>query len=141
MVKTDRVEKFVIDEAHCVSEWGSDFRPHYAMLSQLKERFPRVRILAMTATAPPDIRSDLVRQLRIMNCRVFQASFNRPNLMYCVRKVSRKNIAEVINGIVGDEFKDCSGIIYCQTIKLCDQLYNTLGNSILGCEKFHSQVS
>lgn len=141
MVKTDRVERFVIDEAHCVSEWGSDFRPHYAMLSQLRQRFPRVKILAMTATAPPDIRSDLVKQLSIMNCRVFQASFNRPNLIYSVRKVTRKNIPEVVAGIIGDEFRDCSGIIYCQTIKLCEELHSALKNSILNCEKFHSKIA
>lgn len=56
LVEANQIERFVIDEAHCVCEWGSDFRPHYARLYELRQRFPQIGILAMTATAPPDMR-------------------------------------------------------------------------------------
>lgn len=94
LVKFGRVERFVIDEAHCVCEWGSDFRPHYAQLSELKKLFPSIKILAMTATAPPDMRKELITGLLLQNCKVFYASYNRPNLRYSVKKVEKKDLCD-----------------------------------------------
>lgn len=73
---------FVIDEAHCISEWGSDFRPDYAKLCDLRTMFPGIRILGMSATIPPEALKDLVSKLQIVGCYYFQSSSNRPNLIY-----------------------------------------------------------
>jgi superfamily II DNA helicase RecQ len=76
------IDLIVIDEAHCISEWGSDFRPDYARLGELRVMFPGVRLLGMSATIPPEARNDLVLKLQIPGSYYFQASSNRHNLIY-----------------------------------------------------------
>ena len=78
------VGALAVDEAHCISEWGHDFRPEYRQLATLRDRFPGVPFIALTATATPRVREDIVRQLRLREPQVFVASFNRPNLSYRV---------------------------------------------------------
>ena len=82
------LSRFVIDEAHCVSQWGHDFRPHYKQLSMLRLKFPSVPIMALTATATPRVREDILVQLKIPRAITFQQSFNRANLYYEVRQKS-----------------------------------------------------
>jgi ATP-dependent DNA helicase RecQ len=88
------INAFVIDEAHCVSEWGHDFRREYRQLSVLRRRHPRIPILAFTATATLRVRTDILSQLALRNVAVHVASFNRPNLYYQVRAKTKQTYAE-----------------------------------------------
>jgi ATP-dependent DNA helicase RecQ len=104
------LEFVAVDEAHCISSWGHDFRPEYRALRTLRERFPKVPILALTASATERVRSDIIEMLGIQAGRQFVASFNRPNLSYRVipRVTPMKQIVEILA-----DHKDETGIIYC----------------------------
>ena len=77
-----KLERFAIDEAHCVSQWGRNFRPDYFKLNILKKNFPNVPLLALTATATDRVKHDIINNLGMKDCLTFQSSFNRPNLIY-----------------------------------------------------------
>src|SRR5437899_7918227 len=79
-----RIAQFAIDEAHCISEWGHDFRPEYRQLAKLRALFPGIPVMALTATATERVRGDIVKHLRLDDARCYVASFNRPNLTYRV---------------------------------------------------------
>lgn len=104
------LEFVAVDEAHCISSWGHDFRPEYRALRTLRERFPSVPILALTASATERVRGDIIEMLGIQEARQFVASFNRPNLSYRVvpRVTPLKQIVEILA-----DHKDETGIIYC----------------------------
>jgi ATP-dependent DNA helicase RecQ len=101
---------FAIDEAHCISEWGHDFRPEYRALSLLKEKFPNVALHAYTATATQHVRDDIIRELRLVNPEVLVGSFDRPNLVYRVQR--RGDLIGQMREVI-DRHRDDSGIIYC----------------------------
>lgn len=116
------IARFVIDEAHCVSHWGHDFRPDYTKLGLLRKRFPNVPMMALTATATTRVRADIVQQLNLRSCKWFLSSFNRPNLQYLVKpKSGTKTIAE-IQDLIKTKFPKASGIVYCLSRKECDQM-------------------
>ena len=108
------IHLFAIDEAHCISEWGHDFRPEYRQLSILKKKFPSIPIIALTATAIPEVRRDIHEQLGLSGANEFIGSFNRKNLYY--RVLQKKNSAVMLLNYVAQHRND-SGIIYCLSKK------------------------
>lgn len=114
-----RISFFAIDEAHCVSMWGHDFRPEYRRLGQLKRLFPHIPVAAYTATATEHVRNDIVKQLGLQNARLLIGSFDRPNLVYKV--LPRSQILRQV-GEVLERHKDESGVIYCLRRRDVDQL-------------------
>ena len=114
-----RLALFAVDEAHCISQWGHDFRPEYQQLSILKERFPGVPLLALTATADGPTRRDIVVQLRLAKGRVFAAGYDRPNLFY--RVVPKLNPLEQLWRFLCEEHPADAGIVYCFTRRAVEE--------------------
>ena len=117
------IASFAIDEAHCVSEWGHDFRPDYRKLSQLREYFPKVPFLGLTATATDRVRQDIIKQLDLREPDIHVASFNRPNLYYEVRRKTTTPYRELLAQV---KKTDGAGIIYCLSRKKVDELTHKL---------------
>ncbi len=118
-----KISFFAIDEAHCISEWGHDFRPEYRRLRPIIDEIGEVPIIALTATATPKVQGDIQKNLGMVNANFFKASFNRPNLYYEVRQKSQVE-KQIIRFIKGHEGK--SGIIYCLSRKKVEELAGTL---------------
>ncbi|MBC8123256.1 MAG: RecQ family ATP-dependent DNA helicase, partial [Gemmatimonadaceae bacterium] len=104
-----------IDEAHCISEWGHDFRPEYRKIVQVRRRYPDLPVLCLTATATERVREDIVRQLALKDHYLHVASFNRPNLYYDVRTKDKRSFAELL-GLL-EEDPQAPVIVYCQSRK------------------------
>jgi ATP-dependent DNA helicase RecQ len=122
-LKDIKISFFAIDEAHCISEWGHDFRPEYRRLRPIIEAIGTVPIMALTATATPKVQQDIQKNLGMNDAAVYKSSFNRPNLYYDVRP--KQNVAkEIIKYIRQQEGK--SGIIYCLSRKKVEELAETL---------------
>jgi ATP-dependent DNA helicase RecQ len=117
------ISSFAIDEAHCVSEWGHDFRPDYRKLAQLRDYFPKVPFLGLTATATDRVRQDIIKQLDLRDPDIHVASFNRPNLYYEVRRKTTTPYRELLAQV---KQTDGSGIIYCLSRKKVDELTHKL---------------
>ncbi|MFA5295552.1 MAG: DNA helicase RecQ [Methanoregulaceae archaeon] len=139
----DFIRKFkicliAIDEAHCISEWGHNFRPEYRQLSTLKEHFPQVPIVALTATAIPEVRKDIAQQLNLSEPREYIGSFNRKNLHY--RILPKKNSWSTLLNYV-QQHKDDSGIIYCLSKKETEELAGKLQNYGFKAQAYHAGLS
>ncbi len=124
-----------IDEAHCISEWGHDFRPDYRNLAALRRAFPNVPLMALTATATERVREDIVRQLGIERAPVFLSSFNRPNLHYSVRPKNNASgqLVELLRS-----YKDKPVIVYCFSRKDTEALADTLCNAGFDALPYHA---
>jgi len=114
-----RLALFAIDEAHCVSQWGHDFRPEYLQLSVLHERFPAVPRIALTATADPQTRDEIVRRLALQDARVFISSFDRPNIRYSI--VDKLDARAQVLRFINEEHAGEAGIVYCLSRKKVDE--------------------
>jgi ATP-dependent DNA helicase RecQ len=123
--KSIDISFFAIDEAHCISEWGHDFRPEYRRLRPIIEAIERkVPIIALTATATPKVQQDIQKTLNMLDAKIFKSSFNRPNLYYEVRPKGADVVKEIIKYIKNNPGK--SGIVYCLSRKKVEELADTL---------------
>jgi ATP-dependent DNA helicase RecQ len=129
------ISSLVVDEAHCVSEWGHDFRPEYRQLHRLRTRFAQVPIAAFTATATERVRQDIVRQLALREPRVHVASFNRPNLYYAVRPKTRTTSSDVVDLA---RRGGGAGIVYCLSRKRVDELAERLQHEGIRALPYHA---
>ncbi len=124
-LKDIKISFYAIDEAHCISEWGHDFRPEYRRLRPIIEAIGQtVPVMALTATATPKVQQDILKNLQMSNAMVFKSSFNRPNLYYEVRPKNKNVVKEVIKYIKQHTGK--SGIVYCLSRKKVEEMAETL---------------
>lgn len=130
-----------IDEAHCISSWGHDFRPSYRKLSTLRSHLPDVPILALTATAVPKVQKDVVESLHMQNALILKTSFNRPNIYYEVRY---KDLLDDAYSDLSDRLKsmgDVCAIIYCLERSMCDDLSAHLSQRGISCAAYHAGLN
>jgi ATP-dependent DNA helicase RecQ len=132
------ISAFAIDEAHCVSKWGHDFRPEYRQMISLRQRYPNVPIWGLTATATERVRADIIKQLGLNQPSVHIASFNRQNLYYEVRPKKKNSYAELLELIRENEE---SGIIYCLTRKKVEELAFKLQHDNISALPYHAGLS
>ncbi len=132
------VNLFAIDEAHCISEWGHDFRPEYRQIASLREKFPTVPMMALTATATERVRGDIERQLHLRAPRCYVASFNRPNLTY--RVSAKSGSYEQILNFIRARGRE-SGIIYCQARKTTETLAAKLSADGIPAAPYHAGLA
>lgn len=135
MLKEIKISFYAVDEAHCISEWGHDFRPEYRRIRAIIEDIGYAPIIALTATATPKVQSDILKNLGMMDATVFKSSFNRPNLYYEVRDKSdpKKDIIKFIRQNPGK-----SGIIYCLSRKKVEELAELLNINGIKAAPYHA---
>ena len=138
LVTAPGIAALVVDEAHCVSEWGHDFRPEYRRLALIRRRHPTIPIVAFTATATSRVRGDIVQQLELRDPALHVASFNRPNLFYTVRPKSKHSYAELLQRCRGSSG---SGIVYCLSRRRVDELAARLREDGISALPYHAGLS
>ena len=139
-----RLGRFVIDECHCATQWGHDFRPDYTKLGALKTHFPHIPLIAVTATASDRVREDCCRILRLgTNYQFFRSTANRPNLHYAVREKasSKDKVVEEIALFIKTHHRNNAGIVYTFSRKDADDVANSLCNHGIVAASYHSDVS
>ena len=129
------VSLIAVDEAHCVSEWGHDFRPEYRQIANLREQFPGVPMMALTATATPHVQTDIVRALKLRDANKYVASFNRPNLTY--RVIPRKDAFSQVLRFVQARPNE-SGIVYCLSRRGSDEMAAQLRDAGIKAAAYHA---
>src|SRR5690348_7601682 len=136
LLERGRISLFAIDEAHCVSQWGHDFRPDYLGLTVLRERFPGVPLVALTATATQATRAEIVSRLHLAQARQFVASFDRPNIQYRIapKNDPRRQLLELLRA----EHAGDSGIVYCLTRASVEQTAEFLAQNGLVALPYHA---
>ena len=135
MLKEIKISFYAVDEAHCISEWGHDFRPEYRRIRNIIEEIGLSPIIALTATATPKVQSDIIKNLGMTDARVFKSSFNRPNLYYEIRDKSdpKRDIIKFIRQNPGK-----SGIIYCLSRKKVEELAELLNINGIKAAPYHA---
>ncbi|HEX8923649.1 MAG TPA: RecQ family ATP-dependent DNA helicase, partial [Patescibacteria group bacterium] len=133
-----KIALIAIDEAHCISEWGHDFRPDYRNLTVLKEMFPKVPVIALTATATDKVRADIMERLNIKKAKVFVSGFNRPNLTYIVKPKNNAytNLVELLK-----KYEKKSAIIYCFSRKETEEIAKKLRKEKIKALPYHAGLA
>jgi ATP-dependent DNA helicase RecQ len=135
-----KIALFAIDEAHCVSQWGHDFRPEYIQLSVLHQRFPSVPRIALTATADEPTRREIIARLGLEAARIFISSFDRPNIRYRIAE-SNGSAREQLLRLIRDEHNGDAGIVYCLSRKRVDEVAEWLGTKGIMALPYHAGLS
>ena len=136
LLESSRIALFAIDEAHCVSQWGHDFRPEYIRLSVLHERFPAVPRMALTATADFQTRAEIVERLQLRTAREFVSSFDRPNIRYQI--VEKENGRRQLLDFIRSEHAGDAGIVYCLSRKKVEETAEFLNENGLHALPYHA---
>jgi len=132
------VRLIAVDEAHCISHWGHDFRAEYLRLGELRAAFPTVPVLALTATADDLTRNDIIDKLKLKNARTFISSFNRPNITYLVQP-KRSSTEQLLDFL--SKHRDDSGIVYCLSRKGTERVAETLNEEGFPAKVYHAGLS
>ena len=136
-LKNQKISFVAVDEAHCISEWGHDFRPDYRnIFNVVKKIDPRIKITALTATATPKVQDDIIKNLDLNEPKIFKSSFNRPNLFYEIRKKDDTIDKQIISFIKRNQGK--SGIIYCLSRKKVEDFANLLTLNNINALPYHA---
>jgi ATP-dependent DNA helicase RecQ len=138
-LKTLRINFIAIDEAHCISQWGHDFRPDYRQLKNLRQHFPNISIHAYTATATPEVQEDIAVQLNLRDPAFLIGSFDRPNLTYRVHRKSSRHFSQIME--VLERHKHEAGIIYCQSRREVENTAARLADSGFTVWPYHAGMA